>query len=89
MEKFFSNQGLSHIGTQFLSYLNVDDLWSCRQVGRDWKKFAEIELKKLRNHYSKLDDEWWEQNEYDEFIGELGDEFQEFWKHGKQCHGTV
>ena len=79
MEKFFNNSGLSHIGTQFLSYLNVDDLWSCRQVGRDWKKFADIELKKLRNHYSKLDDEWWEQNEYDEFIGELGDEFQEFW----------
>ena len=80
MEKFFSNQGLSHIGTQFLSYLNVDDLWSCRQVGRDWKKLADIELKKLRNHYSELENEWWEQDEeYDEFIGELGDEFQEFW----------
>ena len=77
---FFDNHGLSHIGAQFLSYLNVDDLWSCRQVGREWKKLADIELKKLRNHYSQLEDEWWEQDEeYDEYIGELGDEFQEFW----------
>ena len=83
-EKFFNNRGLSHIGQQILSYLELDDLWSCRRVAKSWKTLADVELQKLKDHYIELQREWWDQeveegDDIGEPIGELGEEFQRFW----------
>ena len=54
LEDFFDTPGLSHIGEQIIGYLGFDDLWNLRQVNKNWKNVADIELKKLKAHYDSL-----------------------------------
>ena len=58
VEQFIDNPGLSHIGKQILSFLEVDDLWILRQVSKKWKIMADADLKKLKDYCIQLDFEW-------------------------------
>ena len=70
LDMFFNNRGLLHIGQQILSGLELNDLWSCRQVAKDWKNLADVELQKVRVKQLSLFEKW---------MQEEGDEFDKYW----------